>query len=62
MEEKEIIANSIAEEIVLDIKKEFKTDFTFLWYNEEDGTTELKFSPKGEHLVNRFKKIILNYL
>ena len=62
MENKEMIAKSIAEEIVLDIKKDFKTDFTYTWYNEEDGTYELKFSPKGEHLVNRFTKIVLNYI
>lgn len=62
MQNKEIIADLLASELVMDLKKDYPTDLMYRYYNEEEGTFEMKHTPKGEILINRFKKIILNYL
>lgn len=61
----QILAESIAEEIILDIKPYCPTDLTYLYANYEndgDGALELKCTPKGEVLKNRLIKTILKHL
>lgn len=60
----QILAESIAEEILLDIKPYCPTDLTYLFSNTEegDGAIELRFTPKGEVLRNRLIKTVLKHL
>lgn len=62
MDVKEQLAESIAEDVILDIKPYCPTDLTYLWTDESDNTVELKHTPKGQFLKERLIKTILTHL
>ena len=62
MDVKEQLAESIAEDVILDIKPYCPTDLTYLWTEEETGNVELKHTPKGQFLKERLIKTILTHL
>ena len=59
---KEELAESIAEDLIFDLKTMFSTDLTYRFLDEESGVMEIRHTPKGEVLKNKFVKTILNHL
>ena len=62
MDVKEQLAESIAEDLIFNLKSLFPTDLTYKFINEETGNVELRYAPKGEILKNKFIKTILTHL
>jgi len=62
MENKEIIIENLAEDLLFDFKSVCPTDLTYQWIDEESGFLSTKTTPKGQFLKERMMKTITKHL
>ena len=62
MENKEILIENLAEDLLFDFKSVCPTDLTYVWIDEETNFTSIKTTPKGQFLKERMIKTITKHL
>jgi len=62
MENREILIENLAEELIIDFKSICPVDLTYHFIDEETNVVELRTTPKGQFLKERMMKTITKHL